>query len=395
MASQDEPSGATRQPILPGTHPESGMSTKSSHKSLNEKQSTDLEPAARTKSVSFSSSAGRGSSAAEARESRREVRTLPSMLRMFYRSLIVFLGWVQTYNDDDEEATAENGLLPPYPQGVQVAQHLYVPVNTNKHPGRLHDAARDRTPVMMKAPIRESGFRWREFIDATAYPAGADESRVRVDDQWLEENGGDLETAWKRSSDDEKVPKKWYKRAQNTLLKNAVIPLALRTIVWTFSLMALGLAASIYVYSNAYSYSQRPSTIMAIILDVLALLYILAVTYDEYSGEPIGLRSAKTKMRIILLDLWFIIFDSANLSLAFDALSDQRWGCQDEINMAGTILNARVNPLCHRQEALAGILLIALVAWVLTFSVSVFRYVQDLSIDTLTSNRVIEGLSRA
>jgi hypothetical protein len=109
---------------------------------------------------------------------------------------------------------------------------------------------------------------------------------------------------------------------------------------------------------------------MAIIVDIIALVYILYITYDEYTGKPLGLRSPKAKMRLILLDLFFIVFDSANLSLAFDALSDVRWSCRD---VDGT--TPRGGPLCVRQRALSSVLLVALVAWITTFSISVLRCV--------------------
>ena len=51
------------------------------------------------------------------------------------------------------------------------------------------------------------------------------------------------------------------------------------------------------------------------------------------------------------------VFDSANLSLAFEGV--RGGGCDDQT--------------CNRQKALASVLLIALIAWLLTFSISVMR----------------------
>lgn len=104
---------------------------------------------------------------------------------------------------------------------------------------------------------------------------------------------------------------------------------------------------------------------MAIIVDAIALVYLFYITYDEYSGKPLGLRSAKAKMRLIFLDLFFIVFDSANLSLAFGAVLDSDAACDQ----------GALNPgICQRQTGLASVLLIALIAWLLTFSVSVLRW---------------------
>lgn len=72
-------------------------------------------------------------------------------------------------------------------------------------------------------------------------------------------------------------------------------------------------------------------------------------------------------MRLIFLDLFFIVFDSANLSLAFESIEG---GCSNSI--AGT-------GFCSLQKTLASVLLIALIAWLLTFSISVMRLVERVT----------------
>lgn len=109
---------------------------------------------------------------------------------------------------------------------------------------------------------------------------------------------------------------------------------------------------------------------MAIVVDVVALPYILYITWDEYTGKPLGLRSARVKIRLVLLDLFFIIFESANLALAFAALTDDNGSCQ--LGPA----NGENHIVCSRVKALCVILMIALVAWSMTFAVSIFRLVQ-------------------
>ena len=74
-----------------------------------------------------------------------------------------------------------------------------------------------------------------------------------------------------------------------------------------------------------------------------------------------------------MLDLLFIVFDSANLSLAFDTVYDVRWSCRSADFQEGTMNSDIVNPICDRQRALAAFLFLALCAWVSTFMVSVFR----------------------
>lgn len=147
-----------------------------------------------------------------------------------------------------------------------------------------------------------------------------------------------------------------------------MIPLVIRTIVWIFSLAALALGSSIRrLTSDNKGPTEKingPSPNIAIIVDAIALVYILYITYDEYTGKPLGLRSARAKMRLIFLDLFFIVFDSANLSLAFEAVSHSEQECTT---------HKLGHTLCHQQQALASVLLIALISWLLTFSISVLR----------------------
>jgi len=124
--------------------------------------------------------------------------------------------------------------------------------------------------------------------------------------------------------------------------------------------------------SSEYVHPQGPSALMAIIVDAVALVYLVYITFDEYTSKPLGLRSPSAKARLILLDIFFIVFDSANLSLAFESLSTVRGSCTfAEVNQEITPKN---DAICDRQKALASVLLIALVAWLTTFAISVLRY---------------------
>jgi len=137
----------------------------------------------------------------------------------------------------------------------------------------------------------------------------------------------------------------------------------------TTSTIALALSGSVHHFSKKFSYPQSPSTTMAIVVDVVAIPYIGYVTWDEYTGKPLGLRSPKAKIRLVLLDLFFIIFESANLSLAFGALTDNNGACSSGANGYNFII-------CSRVKALCAILMVALIAWSLTFAVSIFRLVE-------------------
>ena len=202
-----------------------------------------------------------------------------------------------------------------------------------------------------------------------------------MSEEWLEQNGPDYSRPWLAGASDgdpEKDPaglyrfrakrRAWYIRAQRTVLRNPIVPMVIRMNVWSFSAVALALACSIH-HMHMTDKTDNPdktdktgesrniaSTNMAIVVDAVALVYLLYITYDEYSGKPLGLRPAKAKMRLIFLDLFFIVFDSANLSLAFESIEG---GCSGGV--------------CSLQRTLASVLLIALIAWLLTFSISVMR----------------------
>ena len=228
----------------------------------------------------------------------------------------------------------------------------------------------------------EAASKWRAFANSSNYPAVSENGGLVVDEEWLVQNGPDYSQPWLAGAVEDNADfdgvhfwkskqKVWWRRALNTVLRNPLIPLAFRSTVWIFSLIALGLASSTYHQTHSDpGLVNTPSTKMAIAVDAVALVYILYITYDEYTGKPLGLRSARAKMRLLFLDLVFIVFDSANLSLAFEGLVQVEGGACDA---GGSPLDQA--PICRRQRALASVLLIALIAWLLTFSTSVLRSV--------------------
>lgn len=289
-------------------------------------------------------------------------------------------GWVHTLDEEDEDLLAAAHSLPHIPTDALIAQHNSSTTaahnqQSSQFRGRLDDHERKWTPSAGDS-LRESGSRWRAFASSSAYPTTSAEGGETVSEEWLQQNGPDYSRPWLAGASDgdpEKDPaglyrfrakrRAWYIRAQRTVLRNPIVPMVIRMNVWFFSAVALALACSIHHITDksgedngSEKINATPSTNMAIVVDAVALVYLLYITYDEYSGKPLGLRPAKAKMRLIFLDLFFIVFDSANLSLAFEAIEGS---CQKQI--------------CAQQKALASVLLIALIAWLLTFSISVMR----------------------
>lgn len=302
------------------------------------------------------------------RVAQRIVRTIP--------------GWVHTLDENDEDLLAAAQSSSQIPAGARIAQRngdTAVVHNQHLGPsrGRLYDHERKGNPPPAGDIAGQSGSRWRVFASSSAYPNISAEGGEIVTEEWLQQNGPDYSRPWLAGASDgdlEKDPaglyrfrakrRAWYIRVQRTILRNPIVPMVIRMNVWVFSAVALALACSIHhITDQPYNDAQAtPSTNMAIVVDAVALVYLLYITYDEYSGKPLGLRPAKAKMRLIFLDLFFIVFDSANLSLAFENIQGD---CHESV--------------CTRQKALASVLLIALIAWLLTFSISVMRLVERVT----------------
>ena len=285
-------------------------------------------------------------------------------------------GWVHTVDKNDEGLLVAAPSFSSTPARPVIGQHNGTPAAAHcqysgPSRGHFHDHEMNSTPPLDSNEAQESGSRWRAFVSSSAYPAIAADGGQIVTEEWLQQNGPDYSKPWLAdvgNGDPEKDPaglyrfrakrRAWYIRAQRTVLRNPIVPMVIRMNVWSFSAVALALACSIHHNPNANDPTHaKPSINMAIVVDAVALVYLLYITYDEYSGKPLGLRPAKAKMRLIFLDLFFIVFDSANLSLAFESID-----------------GSCISQVCSRQKALASVLLIALIAWLLTFSISVMRW---------------------
>ena len=155
------------------------------------------------------------------------------------------------------------------------------------------------------------------------------------------------------------------KRLWILVMRHSLSPLLFRGMVMLTSMIALGTAARIYQYENSFGQdsAERTQSIVAVAVDTIAIPYLAYMIWDEYTGKPIGLRSAKSKMSLILLDLFFIILKSASTALAFESIVYHDFG--------HSITR-------HLSEALAAFQLIGLISWSMTFSVNIFRTVEKL-----------------
>lgn len=178
----------------------------------------------------------------------------------------------------------------------------------------------------------------------------------------------------------------WRPKLTSLLLDSQYLPLVLRMCIGIFSAIALGLA--IRVYQNSHTrieklntnVGQKPSTIMAICVNTIAIVYIIYIAQDEFMGRPLGLRDPLSKLRLILLDLLFIIFSSANLALAFNTLFDKTWVCRRDGGPTTTDgERVTLSYICRKQRALSSFLFVMVVLWVMTFTISLVRVVEKVS----------------
>ncbi|TVY38637.1 Regulator of phospholipase D [Lachnellula subtilissima] len=299
------------------------------------------------------------STRAENRAAQRYVRTLPS--------------WIDSFEEGDDASPTDR--LISSPSRAHSAQHHHTPAKPHrrvshdgwvdvddmnaapkqetgffgghKEPvkGRKWDHKRDSEPVFMTGGdnpyIPTPSSPWGMYIKSSMYGPSQSEDAKRVDEAFLQSLTPGYEKPWRgdlEGGDPEKLSGLLHskkrrmtllKRVQHILLMHPFVPLIFRGTVFTTSAIALGLSGSVYALSKKYSYPQTPSTTMAVVVDVVAIPYILYITWDEYTGKPLGLRSPKAKIRLVLLDLWFIIFESANLALAFASLTDDSGSCQE------------------------------------------------------------------
>jgi len=335
-------------------------------------------PDSQSSTVNASNPAHRDSSSAD----NRLVRSIPP--------------WVHTEDDSDDESVDQAQRLLPLANAVPASHHyLPAPPSQHKAPGRKWDHIRSAEPPLLDQPIDTNQQRWLPYMLSGPQPRGVPGARL-VSDAWMDENMPHLTSTWTAAEPEKPSDKpkglwlftaerrsKTFAHITRIILKNPFVPLVFRLIVLAFTVAALGLGARVFHEANAVNRngegpcSKRASTYMAIILDSVAVPYIGYITWDEYLSKPLGLRSATAKVSLLLVDLLFIVFYSSNLTLSLDALDDPRWACFD--HNESLLSNCPASPrVCRSQQGLSGVLVVALMAWLFTFVISVLRVVERL-----------------
>ncbi|KAI0404175.1 hypothetical protein F4802DRAFT_256134 [Xylaria palmicola] len=325
--------------------------------------------------------------------------------------------WVELY-DEQVHGPHSQGPVPPPPPTVRPEQNKgghslkrrvskdgYIDWVDEKHgrpsklpvflrkradrPGRRWDHLRTAEPVIMglgyRPPDEDPYDRWRDFIHSSSYGHDPEDRYEVVSQSVLDQlmPGLDEPVRAPMYPLDSKMNRSrksaWFMKLGNFVLRHPIAPLIFRLIVLLTTISALALATVIYRRErdpNIIS-SNRPETsqaIVTIVIDSIAIPYILYMTWDEYTGKPLGLRAPAQKISLTLLDLVFIVLKSASTALAFEALvyhsGDGKARTPRDAAQELESLNLA--------RGLAALTLVGLIAWIVNFTISVFRLAEKL-----------------
>ncbi|KAI0396296.1 hypothetical protein F5Y17DRAFT_420333 [Xylariaceae sp. FL0594] len=324
--------------------------------------------------------------------------------------------WVELYDEDVHGVRPDNFISSPqaavhpeqnrgnHPLKRRVSHDGYVEWVDEKHgrvsklpvflrkradrPGRRWDHLRTSEPVIMglgyRPPHEDPYDRWRDFIHSSSYGRDPNDRCEIVGQDMLSQlmPGLDQPVRTPLYPLDPKPSKSrkpaWFMRLGNFVLRHPIAPLVFRLIVLITTISALALTTVIYRRENdPKAAGARPETsqaIVAIAIDSVAIPYILYMVWDEYTGKPLGLRAPAQKISLTLLDLVFIVLKSASTALAFEALVYHSGDgqAQDPADRAQELQSLDL------ARGLAALTLVGLIAWILNFTISIFRLAEKL-----------------
>lgn len=241
--------------------------------------------------------------------------------------------------------------------------------------GRKWDHLRTKEPVIIPNYLmREEQSPWSTFVQASKYGRVPGERAETVAQEKLDElMPGFNDTSSSRLADIAAARRSrraaFHEQVWRILLDHPLVPAILRFSVLVLSLASLSLAANLwdlYAFSTptleADGKTIRTQWIVAMVIDCLVTPYVFYMTWDEYSGPQLGLRSPIRKVSLTLMDLFFIILKTSSTTLAFDSL----W--------------LRETPYGEmaKMKALASFILLGLLGWIMNFTVNMFRLIQRL-----------------
>ncbi|KAK8090926.1 hypothetical protein PG994_000431 [Apiospora phragmitis] len=233
-------------------------------------------------------------------------------------------------------------------------------------PGRKWDHLRSSEPFIMGSGYRPPNVdpyeKWRDFIGSTRrYNGCADRPAHLITQDQLEAQYPGLNNPLitKMPPPASQRRKTLAFRLKRMILLSPLLPPIVRLIALSMSLGSLGLATELLRRDELLP--LRSQAVASIVIDSLAIPYILYMMYDEFTGLPLGLRSAVEKASLTLIDVLFIILKAVSTALALQTremhTKDISW---------------------NNYSPYLGLLVCAVVAWIFTFVIMLFRLVDRL-----------------
>ncbi|ROT38673.1 hypothetical protein SODALDRAFT_324106 [Sodiomyces alkalinus F11] len=327
--------------------------------------------------------------------------------------------WIDSFESENGLSTEEQLRLLNLPSRAHAAQHNYGPSDTERRvsrdgfvdigldpvpshgttsqrrrltvqqllrgrrgqQGRKWDHLRTAEPVIVPAHFfqnQDPALAWRSYLQSSVYGRMEGEESEVVDPEFLDELQPDFSRPFDKplypheqphahgANDRRRRRRTFWERAWRAILRHPLVPLMFRLIVLVSSMSSLAVAARIYMHEDRQdrSSAERTQSVVAIVVDTVAVPYIGYMLWDEYTGKPLGLRAATQKIALILLDLFFIIFKSASTALAFESLVYH--------------MDRQVAAITALSRALTSMMVVGLVAWTMNFMVNIFRTVARL-----------------
>ncbi|KAK7997982.1 Lactose permease [Apiospora arundinis] len=229
-------------------------------------------------------------------------------------------------------------------------------------PGRKWDHLRSSEPFIMGSGYRPPNVdpyeKWRDFMDSTRrYNGCADRPTHLISQDQLEAQYPGL-----NNPPHNQDPAPRFAKAQDPRLPpQAHDPAEPPCCRPSMSLGSLGLATELLRMDELHT--LRSQAVASIVIDSLAIPYILYMMYDEFTGLPLGLRSAVEKASLTLIDVLFIILKAVSTALALQTRELQSRESHGE---------------WHNYSPYLGLLVCAVVAWIFTFVIMLFRLVDRL-----------------
>ncbi|KAJ2904381.1 uncharacterized protein MKZ38_008166 [Zalerion maritima] len=233
--------------------------------------------------------------------------------------------------------------------------------------GRKWDHLRTAEPVIVTGHSPEPMARWKEFMQSSQYGRTGNEESHVVEPEYLNQLQPQFNQPFELPKPSKKPREKMTAaKFWKVLVQHPLVPLVFRLIVLVTSIVALALSVRIFELEsqNTDDSAERTQSLVAIVIDCLAVPYIGYMTWDEYTGQPLGLRSASQKASLVLMDLFFIIFKASSTALSFEAL----------------VYHSAHDITLGHSRALAAFMFVGLAAWSFAFTVNVFRLVYKLDV---------------